>query len=481
MEEIKFSEPDDILKEKSFKKYLKYFIFFGPGAIIASVTIGQGQLILGPQIGAFAGYKLLWLITISAGSYFLAYVSARFILISGMSMLDLFSIKTKKGFLNWVFIIIIFIFVPLFAATIATTLGRSLQWIFGIGHYLIWGIAFSILAALLVVLGRYKIVEYTQAFFVAVLAIGAIVSVIMIKPDLLDIFPHFFMIGDAPKQYPQWVLDYFESVGEEPKPIPLIMLGYVGTLTVTIITLASYTGWVKLKKWGIFKNKENPEDFSRKIFSIFKRGGKINYLPKEEKEIRKAKMLLKPSAIDITLAFVIVAIVSAAYMIAGAHLLPPQGKLPSDVSLLKEQAVIFSSIASWLKPLYQISVFFALFGTVYAGFEAVSRMLYETMSAVSKRIEKTSYDRFTLYLLIYILSTGIPLAILGAMGLSIILMLSITLLFIGVVGVIIYGIGCVYLSQKVLPNEYKMSKIAFIMSILSILLLFVPFLVLIYF
>ncbi|MCD6331001.1 MAG: hypothetical protein J7L80_02225, partial [Thermoplasmata archaeon] len=81
MEKIKFPEPDDILKEKSsIKKYLKYLFFFGPGAVIASVTVGQGQLILGPQIGAIVGYKLLWLITVSAGSYFLAYLSARFIL-----------------------------------------------------------------------------------------------------------------------------------------------------------------------------------------------------------------------------------------------------------------------------------------------------------------------------------------------------------------------------------------------------------------
>lgn len=479
MEKIKFPEPDDILKEKpSIKKYFKYFLFFGPGAVIASVTIGQGQLILGPQIGAFAGYKLLWLITVSAGSYFLAYLSARFILLSGISMVDLFAVKTKKGFLNWIFIAIIFIFIPLFAATITTTLGRSLQWIFGVGHYLFWGISFSILAALLVVLGRYRIVEYTQAIFVAVLAIGAIISVIMIKPDLLDIIPNFFKIGYTPKQYPQWVLDYFESVGEKAKPIPLIMLGYVGTLTVTIITLVGYTGWVKIKKWGIFKDKDNPEEFSRNLFNIFKKEGKISYLPKEKEEVKKAGLLLKPIAIDITLAFIIVAVVSSAYMIAGANLLPQIKKLPTDYHLIEEQAIIFSNIAPWLKPLYQISVFFALFGTIYAGFEAVSRMLYETMSAVSKKIERIPYNKFTMYLLIYVLSTGIPLTILGAMGFSIILILSITLLFIGVIGVIIYGIGALYLSQKVLPREYRLSKAGLIAGIISIILFIIPLLML---
>lgn len=54
---ISYPEPPPVIKERpSVKKYLRYLLFFGPGAIVASVTIGQGQLILGPQIGAWAGF-----------------------------------------------------------------------------------------------------------------------------------------------------------------------------------------------------------------------------------------------------------------------------------------------------------------------------------------------------------------------------------------------------------------------------------------
>ena len=76
MENIIFPEPDAVLTEKpSIKKYLRYLLFFGPGAVVASLTIGQGQLIIGPQIGAWAGFALLWLITINIGSYIIAYTS----------------------------------------------------------------------------------------------------------------------------------------------------------------------------------------------------------------------------------------------------------------------------------------------------------------------------------------------------------------------------------------------------------------------
>ena len=41
------SFPDPVLTEKpSIKNYIKYIAFFGPGAIVASITIGQGQTCL---------------------------------------------------------------------------------------------------------------------------------------------------------------------------------------------------------------------------------------------------------------------------------------------------------------------------------------------------------------------------------------------------------------------------------------------------
>jgi len=172
---VKYPDPNPILLEKpSLLKYIKYLSFFGPGAIVASLTIGQGQLIIGPQIGSWAGFALLWLITLNIGSYIIAYVSCRFTMISGLNIMDLFSTKTKKGWFNWLIIVIMLIFIPIFTASIITTLGQAIQWIVGFGHYLIWGILFCLIAGIIVLIGRYKFLEYTQAFFVGILAIGAI-------------------------------------------------------------------------------------------------------------------------------------------------------------------------------------------------------------------------------------------------------------------------------------------------------------------
>ena len=120
---ITYPEPEPLFSQKpSFRKYIRYLSFLGPGAILASMTIGQGQLILGPQIGAWAGFSLLWIITLNIGSYLIAYVSSRFTLLSGLGIMGIFAFRTRRGWVNWLFIIIIMIFVPLFPASITTPL-----------------------------------------------------------------------------------------------------------------------------------------------------------------------------------------------------------------------------------------------------------------------------------------------------------------------------------------------------------------------
>jgi len=469
---LSYPEPPAVVKEKSsVKKYLRYLLFFGPGAIVASVTIGQGQLILGPQIGAWAGFSLLWLITISVGSFIIAYMSCRFTMLTGIGLMDLFAVKTRFSWLNWLFILIMIPFIPIFTGTIITSLGQSLTWIFGVGHYLVWGISFCFFAGVLVILGRYRILEYTQAFFVIVLAAGAIISVIALQPDILEIIPHYFLIN-APSQFPDWVSQNYPSVTTT--SIPLYMLGYLGTLTFTIITLIGYLGWIKVKKWGIFGHQDDPLAFSQQCFDSFQKHGKITYLPENREEKKKAKQLLVPLKVDLTIAFIIMALVSSAYMIAGTLLLGPEQLLPRDAKLIQDQVIIFDHMAEWLKPLFQISVFFALFGTVYAGFEAASRMLYETGRNLIKPLRKMSYKKFTVLIFIYLLTTGGLLSIVMSMGVSVLLLLSITLMFLGVIGVIIYGTGALILTQKALPQAYRLGPIRVLLVIGGIVCLAIP-------
>ena len=484
---ISFPEPHKVITEKkSFKKYLKYLLFLGPGAIVASMTIGQGQLILGPQIGAWAKFGLLWLITANIASYIFCYIGTRFTMLSGINIMDIFSYKTRKGWLNWVLIIIILIFIPVFTATIITTVGQSLSWIFlgspNTNLYLPLGIGICLFAAFLILYAKYKFLEYLQAFFVIVLGVGAVISAILViqtvtNVDYIEIFLNFFKFGNVPS-YPGWV-DNVE--GFTKTPVPMLMLGYLGTLTISMIPIVGYLGWIKIKGWGIFKDKKDPNKFEEDSIERFKKdNGKITYLPTADNEVKKSRRLMIPLKVDLALAFIIVSVVSAAYVICGVFLLGPQPDgtflLPTDVNLIEEQARIFTTISTFLKPLFQISVFFAFFGTIYAGFEAAARMIFQTSKNIIPKIKEISYKRYLMYLIFYVLVTGIPMSIMIYKGLSFFLLLSITLLFIGVIGVLFYGIAVIYMSQKILPEKYKLSTFGLTLGFIAIVLMILPFL-----
>lgn len=484
---ISFPNPPQIISKKpSVKKYLKYLLFFGPGAIVASMTIGQGQLILGPQIGAWAKFGLLWLIMANISSYIFCYIGTRFTMLSGLNVMDIFANKTKKGWLNYILILIILVFIPIFTATIITTVGQSLSWIiFGspkLDLYLPLGILVCLVAAFLIIYVKYKFLEYVQAFFTVVLGVGAVISAVLVlqsitNVDYINMFVSFFKVGNVPS-YPSWVDDV---EGFTKTPVPMLMLGYLGTLTISIIPLVGYLGWIKIKGWGVFKGKKDPDKFEEESLDRFKKAnGKITYLPDSEIEVKKSRKLLIPLKVDLALAFIIVAIVSAAYVICGVFLLGTKNDIPTDINLIEKQARIFTTISPILKPLFQISVFFAFFGTIYAGFEAAARMIFQTGKNIIPKIKKISYKRYLIYLILYVLTTGIPLSVAIFKGLSFFLVLSITLLFIGVVGVLFYGIAVIYMSQKILPEEYRLTPFGLLLGIIAIVLMIIPFLAFIY-
>ena len=487
VEKISYPEIYDVIKEKkSVRKYLRYLLFFGPGAILASMIIGQGQIILGPQIGAWAQFGLLWLITVNIASYIFCYIGTRFTMLSGINVIDIFSYKTRKGWLNWILLIIVLIFIPLFTATIITTIGQSLAWIFlGTSDtflYLIFGIGTAVIVAFLILFAKYKFLEHLQAFFIVVLAVGAIISAIFVlqsttNVDYFDMIISFFKFGNTPS-YPAWV-NQVEDFTQT--PVSLLMLGFLGALTISIIPLVGYQSWIKVKKWGIFKDKKDPIKYEEEKFEQFKKdNGKITYLPDLDSEVKKSRKLTIPLKVDLTIAFIVVSVVSTCYIICGRFLLGPQADgsylLPNNIHLIHQQAVIFTSLSPILKPLFQISVFFAFFGTMYAGFDAVARMIRQITKNISPKIRDMEYRRFLLFLILYVLMIGIPLSILIYKGLSFMLLYSITVLFIGVIAVLLYGIAVIYLTQKVLPKKYRLGSFGLLLGIIGIVLMIIPFL-----
>ena len=62
---------------------LRWLAIFGPGAVIASLTIGVGELVFSARAGALFGYRLLWFfVLVLILKWALVFASARHIVLT---------------------------------------------------------------------------------------------------------------------------------------------------------------------------------------------------------------------------------------------------------------------------------------------------------------------------------------------------------------------------------------------------------------
>src|SRR4051812_21315968 len=69
----------------SVSKLVRMMGFFGPAAIVASLSLGAGETIMVTELGAWSGFGLLWLLVLSVmvKGVFLTYLIGRYTAITG--------------------------------------------------------------------------------------------------------------------------------------------------------------------------------------------------------------------------------------------------------------------------------------------------------------------------------------------------------------------------------------------------------------
>jgi hypothetical protein len=192
-----------IRKKRNPLRYLKYF---GPGAVIACFTMGAGDVVLAPRIGAWAlpVYSALWIISFAMITKGLtAYLATRYSLLSGEHIMTLFTSFRPRGWINIVSLILGLVLLPFMIATFLTVLGNIIALFTNVGNFIIWGISIGGVIALFGFISTYKVVEKIQLVFALFLSIGALIAVVVVHPDWFAMFKGFFII-QVPKIAP-WV------------------------------------------------------------------------------------------------------------------------------------------------------------------------------------------------------------------------------------------------------------------------------------
>lgn len=415
--------------EKKKHQYLRYVKYFGPGAILASMTIGAGNIVLAPRVGAWAipAYSALWVITFALITKGLtAYLATRYSLLSGEHIMSLFARVRPRGWINIVSIIIGFALLPFMIATFLTILGNVLTLFTNIGNYFIWGVGIGLLIAFFGFFGTLRIMEIVQLVFAVFLAIGAIVAVMVVNPEWLNVFQ-----GLVTVQIPR-VATWVTAEDIIAVPILLQIAAVYGTMNGVYSDFTAYIAW--------WRQKTNEKKVSLKSEAFI--GMKV----------------------DLFLSLLIVAIFTIAFMVAGAVILGQKQIVPNGVDLISAQREIYAAINPFIGMyLYPLAVLVVIGGTIYAGMDAVPRMIKAWADPISTRVQKITFKRFKGYIVLYLLLVSLPLMVIEKP----IILMTLYLLLTGVFGMWLLGWGALWANQRHLPKEERIGKGMFLIYVVN--------------
>lgn len=375
----------------SLRKLVRLAAIFGPAAIVASVAIGAGETIVVVRAGAWAGYGLLWLVLLSVlvKGVFVTYLLGRYTAISGEPLSH--RLARVPGPRGWVLLTLVALEMaatgPLWAA-VARPCGDLL-------HFLLFdGVttaadsasellierclttAFIFAAVLLSFWLSYDKLEKQQVIICGILVLGTIFGTLLVKPDWLAAWQGTISLGKIP-EFPAWAP---ASTREHPALTSATTFGYVGGSVLGYIV---YANWISLHGWGLTSHSRLPE-IQRRAAA----GRPADYLPDEPELVARIRQSIAPLKWDVGCGAVVLWIVSASFMIAGAAVLYPlleSGQLDhafSGWSLLTDQAHIWQNVHESLIWVYYVCVLLALWGTLQAFPEIYSRVIVDFSAAI---------------------------------------------------------------------------------------------------
>ena len=339
---------------------------FGPGAIIASLTIGTGELIFSTRGGALFGYHILFVFAIiSVLKWGLVISTSRHMILTGVHPYErMIDLPGPRGWLPIMLLLMSTVCMPIWISFHSGVLGNLTSWLTGTrdalngGMDYIWGAAILIAVLILSATGGYSVLERVQMFVVTALVFCAGVTLILYNPDWLQL-----LLGLVPERlsYPDWVADKYPEIARH--SVWVETTRYVGVIGGAGFDYLAYTAWLREKSWGVLPGKATPEQLQQ-----------IAADPNHE-----VRQWIKAPLVDCAISFILIVAFSAVFVASGAMILGPEEVVPDEDSLLNLQARFVTQIHPWLLPLYVTGAVLTMLGTLYGTIEIASSIADEIL------------------------------------------------------------------------------------------------------
>ncbi len=363
---------------------LAWLRVFGPGAVIASLTIGTGELIFSSRGGVIFGYNILFLFTlICLLKWTLAYSAARHMVISGAHPLERWMDLPfgPRGWLTVLFFLLAAALIPVWVSFHSSVLGDLLAGLTGTKRHLggatihLWGSGLLIGVFLLALSGGYSALEKIQLVIVACMLVAVIVALLLFQPDWLEFLLGF--IVPRRLEYPAWLLSDSQPAARliADRPVWVELSLYAGVIGGAGYDYLAYTSFIRDKQWG--NAVPVAQDAALEVDESV-----VGAAQRPTLDDQTLRQWLRAPLVDCTLSFLVVLLFSAVFVASGKLVLGPEHQLPGDGAFLEHQAQFLTRIHPWLYPLYVAAAFLAIAGTLYGTLEVAPTILRETALAV---------------------------------------------------------------------------------------------------
>ena len=411
---------------------------FGPGAIIASVTVGTGETIFAPRMGALFGYTMFWVVlTAVIAKGLLVYGGMRHLVLAGEHPMAAWArFPGPRGWVPGLIGAVAVISFPLWIAALSDAVGSICIWVTGVGAGQWWGRPFwgsaVILATMaLTLVQTYDVLERVSFGFLALKILFVLAACLVVRPDWLAA-----LMGLLPRipEYPSWALATYPELSGRPPILEIATL--LGTVGGGVQDYIGYVGCVREKKWGAADEADAGP----------------HRMPRETEQVRRGRAWLRAPAFDVTSSFLAVFVMTGLFMLLGAALLHPQHQVPTNTDLYGKQAQFLGVVHPALVHVYKAGIFFAMLGAVYGCFEVYARTLFEPLRALWPA-RTVHFPRLRFWNTLY---CGLGGLLILWTGLRTVTVVTIVSPLSGVLGCGLWCLAMLWVDRGQMPASYRM-------------------------
>lgn len=325
--------------------------WYGPGLLWMVSSVGSGSVLFTPRIGARYGYELLWLaLVVTALMWIMIREAGRYTVSTGRTLLDGF--RDIPGPANWAIWVI---FVPQVVAGVVTIAGiaalvGSALMVALPGGQALYASVVILGSGTLVLAGRYQGVERITAMMALVLVGAAITAAAST------------ISGDVTTGLVPGVPDDLDLY---------FVLPWVGFILAGAVGIMWFSYWVAARGFGgptgPSSSTDQTDDGARDDVPSGEQVGR-------DERIERVRAWTRTMSRTAALGVVGGGLVIVSFLVLGAELLAPQGRVPDGVDVARDLTALLGDLwGTFGEVLLLTCVVVALWGTIFANQDGWAR------------------------------------------------------------------------------------------------------------